>query len=494
MKSPDECMCFLKHFKSGSGLFVWSKKEGEKHMNKKSFKLTKKKGIIISVPLIALILCIIGYYVFIDNKLGNTDPNNEKIALYTNATWSYEEGVKDENYSLSSYNTITELASHGYILNETMSTCTNGATLTYDSTNKTVGLTTTSATQCTLYFDYSPHKINGTIEAYTAGSAKPVGTFNSISEAADAAGDYGKIVLSEGTFEFGQAQYIKYDGITLEGKGIDSTLITTGSNFASACTMCKYSLLTLEGTNITVKNLSFDGGNYGRTLIVDNANTEFSVIRAVNGSHTLQNTKVLNSNRNLLVIGDYNSNTSAEVTVENFICDGPEKLNFEHYILQTYPDIEVYSGGLTLDEDSIINCVIAIPSNSNAKRLDVDDVGDIYHLQFTTKVWIFTYYYEVYTNLNKMSYVLGQSLLSDNRYAETYIPAEWYSSNVETLEAMINDTINNLVDGNVTTKDIETADNFLSFLSYMQTRYPSNSDIQDWLDRLSNAYEVTVNQ
>ena len=435
-------------------------------MNKKSFKLTKKKGIIISVPLIALILCIIGYYVFIDNKLVNTNPNNEKIAIYANGWGSYEDGVKDENYSPSSYTTITELASNGYILNETMSTCTNGATLTYDSTNKTVGLTTTSATQCTLYFDYSPHTINGTIEAYTAGSAKPVGTFNSITEAADAAGVNGRIVLSSGTFEFGQAQYIKYDGITLEGNGIDSTTITTNSLYSSASTISRQSLLTLEGSNITVQNLSFDGGNYGSTLILDNtAETEFTVIRVNSGSSNFDNVYITGSNRYLMSIGT--RTTYAKVVATRLYADAPIK-SIENIYYNYIFDIDLMSGVFTINDGCKIDALIYVNEETEAGELE-NNSTTVYTPRHGS-LGIYSYYPSSLKHLAQM-YWANKSFIDKSLYAsdmnKTY--------NIKIYKSMFNEIQANI---NNNPQDYQIcAEALLDWIGYAKTVYPLNTDI-----------------
>ena len=56
-------------------------------------------------------------------------------------------------YVQSSYTSIAEAIAAGYEFNESESSCTNGATLTYNSANNTVSVTTTSATTCDFKFD-----------------------------------------------------------------------------------------------------------------------------------------------------------------------------------------------------------------------------------------------------------------------------------------------------------------------------------------------------
>ena len=448
-------------------------------MNKKGFKLTKKKGIILLTLFTTVILGVIGYGIF-STKNKSIDIKNDKFAIYTMDPGS-------DTYTLSSqYSTISSLIDNGYRFKTTESTCTNGATLTYDSSTKTVGLTTTSATQCNLYFDCFPvSSMTGTIKAYTAGTynngnGTPVGTYMTITGAAAAAGEGGTVALSSGMFYFSESQYINVDGITITGAGIDSTEIITSDYFSKADTEERYSLITTTGSNITIKNLTVDGGSYGAYLApTSSAETFFSVIRAVSGSLNLDSIRIGNSKRNLLVIGDElytNGGSSALVTTNNVVFEGSDK---PVDLVNTYYDVKISYGSLTLDANSVIDCVIGLdPYNNNIKQLNIGNRDDLY----TFGVPYYLYIYPFYTSATSTSkYFLHlYSLCTTDAFKSTFVKLYEYAPNQDAMDDMVWSTIDSLEEDGATSEELTIAHQLLDLLEYMLDEYSESETIIGW--------------
>src|SRR5574344_1562958 len=102
-----------------------------------------KKKIIVSILLCLLLVvsyCIYHNMEIYSNSIINTD--NTVFALYVDGTSTQTLPSKDT----------------GYIFDTTNSSCTNGASITWDNTNwkATVTNLTTSRTKCTLYFKTAP--------------------------------------------------------------------------------------------------------------------------------------------------------------------------------------------------------------------------------------------------------------------------------------------------------------------------------------------------
>ena len=456
-------------------------------MNKKGFKLTKKKGIILLTLFTTVILGVIGYGIF-STKNKSIDIKNDKFAIYTMDPGS-------DTYTLSSqYSTISSLIDNGYRFKTTESTCTNGATLTYDSSTKTVGLTTTSATQCNLYFDCFPvSSMTGTIKAYTAGTynngnGTPVGTYMTITGAAAAAGEGGTVALSSGMFYFSESQYINVDGITITGAGIDSTEIITSDYFSKADTEERYSLITTTGSNITIKNLTVDGGSYGAYLApTSSAETFFSVIRAVSGSLNLDSIRIGNSKRNLLVIGDElytNGGSSALVTTNNVVFEGSDK---PVDLVNTYYDVKISYGSLTLDANSVIDCVIGLDPNSSSsiKQLNIGNRDDLYTFGVPSTFWTYPFYTSA-TSTSKYFLYLYSACTTDP-FKSTFVKLYDYSQNQDAIDDMVWSTIDSLEDG-ATSDELMTANQLLNLIAYLHfVAYPDNTTIEDMYDELNNA-------
>ena len=110
----------------------------------------KKKVLLASILLSITLASVIGYNILKKNNTENKIDNT--IAIYI----PNETGT---SYVLSNYKTIAETIAAGYIFNESESTCTNGATLTYNSVNNTVIVTSKNAVLCDFKFDKKVYKI-----------------------------------------------------------------------------------------------------------------------------------------------------------------------------------------------------------------------------------------------------------------------------------------------------------------------------------------------
>ena len=497
-------------------------------MKKKGFRLTKKKGILLILILFASFVTFIGYKMLSkDNKTEETViPANDRIAMY-----AYNECGGTTGYSMTNFTTIAEAVNAGYVYNSELSTCTNGATISYDSTNNTVSVNTTSATSCNIYFDYygiKPSNSSGTIgynemnyqsgmpammsnnyqtmdntgsndyriqllsnsdiTAFEDGGDAPVGVYKSITCASIAAGENGRIVLGSGTYEFDKSQMLVYPGQTLEGAEMTSTTITTSANFGNASTEDRYSLITTTGSNITIKDLTINGGSYGAYLVpTSSAETKFSVIRAVSGSLNLDSIRISNSKRNLLVIGDElntNGNSLASVTTNNVVFEGSDK---PVDLVNTYYDVKISYGSLTLDANSVIDCVIGLDPNSSSsiKQLNIGNRDDLYTFGVPSTFWTYPFYTSA-TSTSKYFLYLYSACTTDP-FKSTFVKLYDYSQNQDAIDDMVWSTIDSLEDG-ATSDELMTANQLLNLIAYLHfVAYPDNTTIEDMYDELNNA-------
>lgn len=208
------------------------------------------------------------------------------------------------------------------------------------------------------------------------------GTFSTIDTAANAAGVNGKIELSAGKFEFNGRQTIAVNGITLIG-AVDATTgkpashFVTGPNYASSSETNRKALFCVAATGVTVKNIAFDGGEYGRTLVpTSQATTQFSVVRINSGSAVFDNVSIVQSTRTLLTIGM--SNSSASFTATNLYCDGnmktvPTALN------SVYADIDVENGTFSCTSGEL-NAYLQVGSHGTVSAMPA------YHYTFNREL------------------------------------------------------------------------------------------------------------
>lgn len=321
---------------------------------------------------------------------------------------------------------------------------------------------------------------NPTITVYDANNNMVSGTYTTIDAAAAAAGANGRIVLGSGTYEFNGRQTIAVNGITLEGAGINSTIIITSSSYASGSTTNRKALLTIAATGVTVKDLTIDGGTYGANLVpTSSEETKFNVVRVNSGSATLQNVKIKNSKRTLLSVGT--STTSAAVVGQGLICDGTVKNINE---ANTYADVSIVYGSLTLDANCVIDAFINKDSNSNTKTLDISACDDLYTLSCPETFLFFTYYVETTSTVKHYmrSYEAGTTTALRDKFAKIFD----YTGNHSVLNDMVEATIDSL-EGDATDEELTIANQMLSALQYAKTQYPSNTTIEDWYDDLDYA-------
>ena len=208
------------------------------------------------------------------------------------------------------------------------------------------------------------------------------GTFSTIDTAANAAGTNGKIELSAGKFEFNGRQTIAVNGITLIG-AVDETTgkpashFVTGPNYASSSETNRKALFCVAATGVTVKNIAFDGGEYGRTLVpTSQATTQFSVVRINSGSADFDNISIVQSTRTLLTIGT--SSSSASFTATNLYCDGnmktvPTALN------GVYADIDVENGTFSCTSGEL-NAYLQVGSHGTVSAMPA------YHYTFNREL------------------------------------------------------------------------------------------------------------
>ena len=230
----------------------------------------------------------------------------------------------------------------------------------------------------------------GTITAYDA-EEHLVGTYTTIDSAASAAGVGGTIEMSAGDFYFNSRQTIAVNHITLHGAtNADGTIATrfiTGDNYVNASQTNRKALLTIAATGVTVENIAFDGGEYGRTLVpvYNNKDTEFSVVRVNSGSATFNNVSIEQSERTLLTIGT--SSSSATVTAYNFVCKGNVKPIPESTRWNVFADVDVEDGTLTVNSGAInaflqknSDCIVSLPDyhyNLKEKFLGMITIADV---------------------------------------------------------------------------------------------------------------------
>lgn len=327
---------------------------------------------------------------------------------------------------------------------------------------------------------------NPSITVYDADDEEVSGTYTTIDAAAAAAGVGGKIELGIGTYEFNGRQTIAVNGIRLVGHGIGQTIVTTSASYASASQTNRKALLTIAASNVTVSGISFDGGNYGRTLvpIYNNADTEFNVVRVNSGSATLDNVSIAGSTRTLLSIGTGgNSPTSASVIGQGLVCTGMDKDIDDDC---TFADVSIVRGSLSLDANCVMDAYISKDGNVTTSVLDVTNCPSVYSLKYPAyTIFFYTYYTEVAASLKRFAeaYANTESATTKDKYA-TMLD---YTNNETVLNAMITQTDTNLRDGNVTEDDLFIGNTLLDAVQYALTKDLTNTKLANWQQTLINA-------
>ena len=193
------------------------------------------------------------------------------------------------------------------------------------------------------------------IPAYTSAGAE-VGTYATIDAAVNAAGENGRVVISEGTLAVNGRQTISKTGVTVEGAGRDKTFLVTSENFKNASTTNIKALLTIAADNVTVKGMTIDGSVYGNTIT---AATDFVVIRVNDGDGIeLNDVYVTGSPKTLMQLGTGNliTGNSVTVTAADFYCDGMPKTITDG---KTYADIDIVNRSSLTVTSGLVNGFIA---------------------------------------------------------------------------------------------------------------------------------------
>lgn len=212
--------------------------------------------------------------------------------------------------------------------------------------------------------------------------SEPSGNYTSIDSAASAAGTHGKIIMSAGDFYFNSRQTIAVNQITLVGQtdasGKPATHFVTGPNYINASQTNRKSLLTIAAENVTVENIAFNGGEYGRTLepVYGDKDTEFSVVRVNSGSATFSNVSIEQSQRTLLTIGT--SSSAATFVATNFYCYGNNKTIPKKSEWTAFADIDVTNGSFSCTSGEL-NAYLQVDNDGNVINMPA------YHYTLTHK-------------------------------------------------------------------------------------------------------------
>lgn len=194
-----------------------------------------------------------------------------------------------------------------------------------------------------------------TITAYTSAGAE-VGTYTTIDAAVNAAGENGRVVISEGTLAVSGRQTISKTGVTVEGAGRGKTFLVTSESFKNASPTNLKALLTIAADDVTVEGMTIDGSVYGNTIT---AATDFVVIRVNDGDGIeLNDVYVAGSPKTLVQLGTGNliTGNSVTVTADDFYCDGMPKTITDG---KTYADIDIVNRSSLTVTSGLVNGFIA---------------------------------------------------------------------------------------------------------------------------------------
>ena len=260
-----------------------------------------------------------------------------------------------------------------------------------------------------------------TITAYQSGSETPVGTYTTIDAAVNAAGENGRVVISEGTLAVNGRQTISKAGVTVEGAGRDKTFLVTSDSFQNASATNLKALLTIAADDVTVKGMTIDGSAYGETIT---SSTDFVVIRFNEGTGIkLEDIYVTGSPKTLMQLGM--SNTSVSVTATNLYCQGMPKQLSEN---ATFPDID-------------LNNSSTLEVNGGALHAFISDIGD----DSCNLINCEPVYTLVYTRMVIFSDYLHSTF---QHYANCYVESDAQQSPLyDTYVGAINDSRNQTVIG-----------------------------------------------
>lgn len=266
-----------------------------------------------------------------------------------------------------------------------------------------------------------------TITAYDSTGEQVGGTYTTIDAAAVAAGQGGKVSISAGVLEVDGRQTISVSGVTLEGAGRGVTIIKPSASFASASETNRKAILTIAADNVTVKDLSLDGTDYGSTIDMDDETEyDFVILRINSGSGiALDDIYVTGSPKTLIQLGM--SNTSVTVTATDLYCQGMTKQINEN---ATYPDIDLNNSSTLEVNGGVLHAFISDIGEDSCNLINCEPV-----------------YTLVYTYMFILHYYLHSTF---QHYANSYVETKDIPSSIfGTYVGAINDSSNQTVIGNM---------------------------------------------
>ena len=222
------------------------------------------------------------------------------------------------------------------------------------------------------------------IEAYDEDDTL-VGTYDSIEEAAQHAGEYGRVVLPAGQINLSHSQELSVEGITLEGAGKGSTVLGVSSDFGDSVNgnSC---ILLVDADYVTIKNLSINTEIYGQAFATNDyctwvnsvcyvgGDVSFIPLRLESGEGVeLRNLELYDSCKCNILIGT--ESTSTTVTASGVGCFSPVR-SLDCLVYSTEPvGVYVADGSEFTVTSSHINSPI-LPEDEDS--LSFDEPGIFY--------------------------------------------------------------------------------------------------------------------
>lgn len=275
--------------------------------------------------------------------------------------------------------------------------------------------------------------------------------YTEIGDAVSAAGADGTVIVS-GTIAFNSRRAVSTD-ITLEGVN-DATIVPTTSFGSTTSTTNWKALLNLNG-DITVKNITFDGSEYGDDI---DQTTDFVPLRCAEGDIILENVTITGSPRSLMIVGS--SSTSATVTATGLKCDAETDKQFTDIrtLGDSYADIDVENGTFYLGANSVVNGFICEGTNGNFQN---NCTSNHYELRYRAVSFLPVYSYVTATAKHYVEVYNNASLSSSDE--SSYINALSY--NQATIETMASNVANNMAN------DMDTAEGLYEMLNTAVENY-----------------------
>lgn len=314
-----------------------------------------------------------------------------------------------------------------------------------------------------------------TITAYNSSDAQVGTTYATIDAAAAAAGQGGKVCISAGVLEVNGRQTISVSGITLEGAGRDATIIKPSASFANASETNRKAILTIAADNVTVKDLSLDGTDYGSTIdMADETEYDFVILRINSGSGiVLDDIYVAGSPKTLIQAGS--GSNSVTVTADELCCDGmPKSINDGN----AYPDIDVTNfSSMTINSGAINGFIANELFASYTIGSGCEPMYTLRHSLFIRVTSTFQHFANTYVALRDDISGLGLDYTAD--FAN--------SQNADTVSSMVDYA------ESIAATDPEPVENFIILLSDAAALATSQaSTLNAYIDRLEAALGTQI--